>query len=447
MIFVNNISELQYYTLASVEECYCERLMSLPDLFLHSALPNDVPGTMQVYAYYPDGLTNYGEVTAGFDIHYGMQGGARYFVLTANAWHPILCANPCFLLRVVIYNQDPTPIFDKLTQLYCLDGCCISPGTITTDGTPVAPVAPVDPSTDPFSTPPALNDCNRPVVTLEVTYDCYDVFGGVFGTNADGTPLKKRFVVEGFIEKLPRDIVRTIVKCRVQRTEITPKYELQASEPIPDWKRQEVEAMLAAPSLTINGKAVIFTGGAPFTKMFKCSSIFRFRLPFEECVKAQRYGCGIPCNGEGAGERAFYGFRKATGEYRAENGVLIGYDTADVAQYLKAQSGIESASMVADPTVGESAFYVTADGPGVPLLPSFLYSGTPVPANRSYRQLLPDYDRNTVFGLPADYIVCKKPVLSAPSFAALACKTPTLSDHTFQDSCKQPILSDYTFAS
>jgi hypothetical protein len=418
--------------------------MSLTDLFLHSALPSDVPGTVQVYAYSPDGLTNYGEVTTGFDIHYSMQGGTRYFVLTANKWHAILCANPCFLLRVVVYNQDPTPIFDKLTQLYCLDSCCISPGTITADGTPVAPI---DPSTDPLSTPPARNECGRPVVVLEVTYDCYDNFGGVFGTNPDGSPLKKRFVVEGFIKKIPRDIVRTIVKCRVQRTEITPKYELQASEPIPDWKRQEVEAMLAAPSLTINGAPVIFTGGAPFTELFTCSGLFRFRLPFEECVTFQRFGCGIPCSGEGPGERAFYGFRKASDAYRAENGVLIGYTAADVAEYLRSQTGIDSASVGEDPTVSESAFYIEADGPGVPLLPSFLYSGAPVPANRSYRQLLPDYDRNTVFGLPVDYMLCKKPVLSAPSFTDLVCKTPVISDAAFQDSCKQPILSDYTFAS
>ncbi|RYD50671.1 MAG: hypothetical protein EOP52_13500 [Sphingobacteriales bacterium] len=413
--------------------------MSLPDLMLQGQIPA-AGGTVRVYAYRYDGLQNFGEVTNAFQVAFGSQRGVNYFVLQAVRWHEILCAHPCFILRVTVDYVEER-IFDKYTEQYCLDGCCVVPGGIKVDGTPVAPVVPTD-----TPVPLPSNWCEHETHVLEAEFDCYDPFSGEFYGGTGDMTFRKRTVIDATFRQMPREITRQIsMSCRVQRTESIRKYELHSFEVFPNWKMDEIENMMQAPRLYLDGKPIIFSGGTPFERIHKCKDWNRLKAILEHCKVWQNTSCAPVCDDGATGARAaYYALPETTDVYRDDAGRVIGYSDTDLTSWMTAQNGVANAEFVAD-ALPKPAKILKVIG-STP--PSFLYVGAPVPSNKSFAVLdsATDPDYYAILGLPRDYKFCQNPVLSAPSFTEPVCAAPTFSDVSFRDSCKKPTLSDYTIA-
>ena len=139
VIWIDDLSELQFYNQTIWADCYCDLLVEANDLILQAPVTYSPSGqyTLMVEVMQPDGLIVFEDATAYFE-WYVFQGvnGNYYMNIRANRFSPAMCANSCFILRVTIKRietfssgEEPVTIeriiFQKFTERYCVDNCCL----------------------------------------------------------------------------------------------------------------------------------------------------------------------------------------------------------------------------------------------------------------------------------------------------------------------------------
>lgn len=141
MIWIDSISELQYYKSNYGLPCYCERIMVPNDILLQAQVYTGiVPGqigsgatySVVVQAYSADGLTLLGDITPSFEWYAFAVSAAVYVNLMMIKFSPIICAQKCFILKVTISQIAGATliVFSKFTERFCLDNCCVLPSGI-----------------------------------------------------------------------------------------------------------------------------------------------------------------------------------------------------------------------------------------------------------------------------------------------------------------------------
>lgn len=442
MIFVNSPYELAYYTRTPDEPCYCEALTALADFYLYGELP-EYGDTAEIVVLAADGLTGYEGVTIegsgsglGLQMAYGSSGGINFFKLTAESWAQVFCQYPCFVLRITIQDGNGQVIFDKYTEQYCLDSCCILPAGLVAAGATVE----LERATGSDTALPRWNTCERERHVLEAEFDCNNPFSGE--VSGGENLLRKRVVIEGSFRQQPREITRQIsLSCRIQKTESVRKYELWSFEIFPTWKMDEIENMLQAPRLFLDGKPVIFSGGTPFERIHKCKDWHRLKVVLEDCKIWQNTSCESSCETGPTGAKAtYYVLPSHTDQYRDDAGRVIGYTDESLLQWLQARTGVTDAALVTDP-LPAPAKVVRVKGAGK--LPAYIYAGRPVPANKSFAvsDSATDPDFYKLMGLPRNYVACTVPVIGNIAYETLFCATPVIGEKTYADSCKTPVVS------
>lgn len=139
MKWFDDLTMLQYYNQTPGVPCYCDLLVEASDLTLQ-ALVTQSPSTqytLKVEVMQPDGLVIFEDATTYFE-WYVFQGvnGNYYMNIRAKRFSSEMCLNSCFILRVTIsrvevYSNGETTttynrvIFQKYTERYCVDNCCI----------------------------------------------------------------------------------------------------------------------------------------------------------------------------------------------------------------------------------------------------------------------------------------------------------------------------------
>lgn len=314
MVFVDNISDLEFYSPNPVFDCYADIVVQPSDIMLQCQLGTsyDIANPMEpvIFVCQPDG-TELEDASAYFNkvIYSTVIGLTTYYYvnIVATNYSQSMIDNICFVLNVVIpKNGSGLNYFNKWTQKYELlngDNVPITGVVVTTDGiTNIATAC----GSDSLIT----SNCKKNIVQLVWQNDCVDDYTGDFyGTGQiilsdTGTfiPFVKLSNVEAMVKTLPRTIKRTVsINCRTQRTETTQKYQLQGVNSgiaFPQWKMQEIEGMLLSNHFFIDGKEYQSEGGAPFTQLGtpqNCLYRFKLEMDLQDCYEWQVFGCTVDC--------------------------------------------------------------------------------------------------------------------------------------------------------
>lgn len=154
MVWIDLLEDLQFYNQTPGVDCYCDLLVEANDLILQAIVPPSPTGkyTLKVEVLQPDGLVVFEDASIYFE-WYVFQGvnGVYYMNMRATRFSPAMCANSCFILRVTIgrlegkgevsYNRI---VFQKYTERYCVDNCCLVAKDITIDSTGVTDLGEYD---------------------------------------------------------------------------------------------------------------------------------------------------------------------------------------------------------------------------------------------------------------------------------------------------------------
>jgi hypothetical protein len=135
MKWFDDITMLQYYNQTPGVDCYCDLLVEAGDLTLQAQVAPAPSGqyVVKVEVLQPDGMVVFEDATQYFE-WYAFQGvnGSYYVNIRALRFSPAMCVNPCFILRVTISRVEllglsviNRVIFQKYTERYCVDNCCI----------------------------------------------------------------------------------------------------------------------------------------------------------------------------------------------------------------------------------------------------------------------------------------------------------------------------------
>lgn len=446
MIWVSNILQLQYYNQPAGVPCWCESLLFPADLSLQGILTGGQnPYTVVLYTYSADGLTQYENSTANFQIYTAKAtNGVDYFNARLEAFTEIMCLHKCFIIRAVVTTSNGEIIFDKYTERYCQTDCCDVPRGISysQDGL-VAPDTPTSPAGLPDV---PRGTCGNALISFTSRFDCIDNFTGNFfadpvqvysGTADWNYTLTTNFA--GRLVRRPRDIKREIsYNCRLQKTESAPTYLFEGYDMFPAWKMYEIEGQLHANHLYVddyvNGvREFVFNGGVPFKKVDganSCTEVFKLETTLNGCIQRQIYGCVENCTQSGIGFIIIPGAYQETGFY-SDSGLFIasqldGEGTSPyvtgLIQWLLSQDGITNAEEIdISGFECEPYTYAIVQVEGTGLIPTSIYFDSPVPANRIYTVVT-----NSVSEL-CDYIgaiPCPKPVNGTVVITNLECATP-----------------------
>jgi hypothetical protein len=415
------------------------------DLMLQANLPYSLNAgyTFNINAYSPDGNTNIGNFTSSFDWFYGTApDGRAYFNARMNNFPPELCAQ-CFVLRISIRRVgDILYLFDKYTDVYCIDNCCtVASGiSITDGGNPVTVISSTQANTPTSGDISYLDSCGRSLLRMEFVFPCGEVFSGLYfgppktvtAGYSGGFQLRRILNIKGTFRRLPRQITRQISRnCRVQKSETYRVYELQSYEEFPAWKMDEIESMLCAPNIYVNGVEYVYPGGDTPFRMLRpklVNSTYAFKTVMHDCTRWQLFGCTDDCTTTRGTVRSF-GLRTAANQYYDENGRLIGYTYDDLLAYFASLDGATGVTDIADPTV-DVDFYKVFTVSGTGIVPSFFYADRAVYSNRIYGIDLgdtPDYNR--LFPDSG----CAVPVISDISIDTNSCATPEIDSISVDD--------------
>lgn len=304
MNFIDDISQLEFYNPSPQFDCYGDILFSPHDLILQGQLPTNPVNTytISIHAFSVDGLTDYGDVRADFDVVIGMNtDGVRYFNMRLNKWDTILCSHGCFILHVVIGDGTLT-LFDKWTNKYIIGNCCPIAEDITI----------VDNNTTNLATDCSLatvivDSCGNSYIKLVTSFNCMDEFNGDYY----GLPVHLYFAdtvfefiriswIQATKRYIPLDIKRTVsLNCRLQKVERKRQWRVEGRTWFPLWKMQEMEDMLGAENIWVDGINYSFDGGTAFVNILDSCRLpndFRLNVTLNECYEFQILGCSTQCN-------------------------------------------------------------------------------------------------------------------------------------------------------
>lgn len=461
MIWIDSISQLQYYNQPKGVPCYCEIVVYPSDMTLQGVFnPNPGAYTMLVEVMSADGLTVYENATTYFEYYFFVNPITNLysFNLRLKSFSPQMCVRACYILRVRVSNSSGT-IFDRYTERYCQSSCCdlARDIRILQDGTDITtPIVLSDPATallvaTPVTEYPKTTECGDRLITLTSRFECYDNFSGDYYATPDnvlqGTAsftFYKFTNMRGKIVPRPMSISREYsYNCRLQKVQSQAVYALQGFEYFPAWKMREIEGQLHANEIYVDSVRYEYNGGEPFTQPTTCLEIFRLNTELSDCTIRQIFGCPQPCitptNFDGAQAMFVVPANYTGGYFYNENGVVIG-DYDDLLNYYR---GLDGATALNEINVGSplacynliyGAFSVNSYG----YIPSSFYYDSVSQQNRVYSQVVADID-DICNPLNA---ICDSPVLGDIIVEDQTCDAPVLGDIIIEDMAGEDVNID-----
>lgn len=427
----------------SLGYCYCELLLAAEDLMLQGWLPYPIGPVwvFKVEAYDSAGATLLGDITTSFEYYCARDNHNNPYFNAKMVNYPSILCSQCFILHVTI-KYGNTSAFDQWTDLYCIGSCCqIATGITIKD----ASNNPISYTSDPFPTiEPSINaKCFKQIVRIEGIYDCEDFFGGNYygdpsivdsGDASGPFTFRKITNIQATFQRGKREITKEIsYNCHTQKVTSVKNYELQSFEVFPQWKVEELEDVLCAPYIKIDGEAYLYYGGDdPFTIINpkSCNYQYKFRATFKDCAIWQIFGCTSKCS---FGYARYFGFQNQENHYYDENARLIGNSIGEVESYLAAQNGTFNVEEIT-PTAKSvyASYYKILKVESSGIIPSYIYNGHVGIDAKVYGKELdennPDY--NSLFNVSS----CNQPIIGTVTFADFVCANPVLGTVTFVDS-------------
>jgi hypothetical protein len=305
MIWLDDISDLEFYNPSKLYPCYTEYLFAWGDLMLQGQLPkvsNNSYG-IKIFAYSADGQTLYADVSSVFYYFFGLNSNLLpYFNLTLKSWHDIFCSKGCFVLNVQVTDINGKIVFNKWTQKYSVPECFVTASgvTISLDSKSIG----VDCS--PVLT--MVNACGKKFQKLTTTFNCMDNFTGDYyqmpttylSGNIGPFVYYRTSWIHADVYYVPLNIKRTVsINCRLQKVEKKRLWQLQGHSAFPYWKTREIEDMLMSENIVFAGTAYQYDGDTPFTpvtsKRCLVPSDFKLVAILSECYEFQILGCTTAC--------------------------------------------------------------------------------------------------------------------------------------------------------
>lgn len=314
MIFVDSASELDYNTGANqVWGCYSEPVFAPGDIMLQVSanLRFSAVSDLHIYVCNNAGVVQE-DATSYFNAFYAsftLNGATYYYCnIQCDNYSPFMLSNGCFTLQVAINAPSGSPlgtppVFNGFTQKYdIINDIVLVSGVTVTNSCSLNNLA-------TLCIQPDVNaPCGKSYVQFSAVFDCIDTFTGDYygdpgsligGIGVFPFSFIRRSWIEGRLKKLPRAVKRTIsINGRTQRTETTPKYTLQGITPFPVWKMEEIENMLLANHLYVNGVEYQSNGGTPFTQFGKpqnCNYVYKMDMDLQDLYEWQVFGCTSVC--------------------------------------------------------------------------------------------------------------------------------------------------------
>lgn len=393
MIFVNNISDLQYYNTAEPWGCYGDAIFQPSDILLQANGFTPSTTLIGVIINVCDITGAFQEdATAFFDLYFGsftIAGTTYYFLnIKGNGYSPFMESNRCFVLNVMITDASTgTFLFNKFTQKYEIVTVATSVfvETVNIDGETYEPCV-------AGSNPAICSTSGEQYVKFTSKFDCIDAFTGTWyaeGSPIFGTPFTyvHQCYINARFRRIPTEVERTIsINCRTQRTAITDQYELKGNVAFPVWKKTEIEYMLLGNKLYIDDTEFQSPRSTPFTQLQQipknCIYMYKMLIPFQGCLKWQIFGCVPKCSDLAAYYMFPFEFEKVY-----DDGMRpIAYDISSLVTYFSSITGTSVAMEVniTLPCASYATFKVISTG----VLPKFLYYDNPIPAQRIYPKQL-----------------------------------------------------------
>jgi hypothetical protein len=447
MIFIDNIKELEYYNQSSIEDCYYDYIDTPHDLTLQvTNLPATPIYELFIWAHYADGTGPIGgsgnEISRYFDWYFAKApNGSFYLNIRLNSNLDIFCSVSCFILRVQIRDGNSginQILFDKYTQRYKMPGCCSGVSGV---------IATVNGSTQNLayscgSVVNATNNCGETYVKFTTQFDCFDEFTGeYYGDPSVIISYNNQFPIPSFnyikianinaiFRDLPATIKRTIsFNCTTQKTEITRAFQLQCQKGVPIWKKQEIENMLLATYLFIDGFQYQYDGSSPFTALHKCDNDFKLVMNFQECLEYQTHGCPVDCSEVST----YFLFQTApnNGNYYDDAGLLIARNEDELLTYFRTYNmvtGVEEFD-----TVGlDVPMNIVLQVKSYANLPAYIYAGAPTPVNKVFGVKLDANSPllNSLVKPAQNTVECSDPVIGAIVATSITCADPVIGTIT-----------------
>lgn len=445
MIWVDKIRDLQHYHQSDSQYCYCDLILFATDLTLQAQI-SKVTGasTCEIYQYTPDGVQSVADITSSFQWYTTTDGQGNYYWTAKMTTISPACLNPCFILRVVI-KEGNTVLWDKFTERYCIQSCCVpvSSVTYTQDGyTPVTLHADVFSNESGFGY--IINQCGKQVVAMIGTGTCLNRANGYYygsGSKISGSGDAFKFYqvtnMYATAQILPREIVRTISRnCRTQEVERVQRFKIQGQEPLPLWKVQDLEDLFTSENFEIYtdstpgmGRVVLDTTTAFETigKRNVDQKYDRFKMDFEvrQCREFQMFGCSEVCP---TVETTTYGFVIPSNaeSYYSEGGELIATDPEELVTWLRSIDQTTDAYIVnlSPPSSTWNIFVVAGNG----YLPTSLYIN-----NYNYENKIVAIPVTTNTPDWTSYfpeVPCSTPVIGTIASETIVCPAPTIGGVT-----------------
>lgn len=457
MIWLDNISELQYYNHSPLVPCYCAILYHANDLILQGSFnPGSSSYTLVVETYTADGLTMLETSTTNFQYYFFLNPLTQQHVFNArlSSFTAQMCVYACWILRVRVFDGS-TVIFDKWTERYCQASCCdtarnITFSDLTTASVPLIEALAIQPNfTDAAEVPtvPAsgkFTECGEPLITLRSIHPCMDMDGNYYptpDTTLSGSAsfgYQKLVNMRGRIVKRPRNIERTYsYNCRLQRVESQRVYLFEGYEYFPAWASDEIETMLSATEIYVDNIRYEYNTGTPFSMASECKDVFRLKTTLSDCIQRQVLGCDpncAPSNFDGAAKMYVIPSEYQGGYFYDENKALIAQDYDELLNYFRNLDGAYGVDEIAtSPLSCETfgAFSLSTYG----YVPGSFYYDMPINGNRIYAVRLDSVDEIC----PTYGQTCVAPVITFNWVEEQVCADPVITFYYVEDDMSETI--------
>lgn len=457
MIWLNSISELQYYNQSPLVPCYCTILYHANDLILQGAFtPGSGSYTIVIETYSANGLTLLDTSTSNFQYYFFTNPLTKQHAFNArlNSFTAQMCVQACWILHVTVFD-GPVAVFEKWTERYCQASCCDTARNVTFDDSSITSGSFIDTvaiQTD-FFAPPEIpvvtpsdksTECGEPLITLRSIHACMDMDGNYYpipdstlsGTASFG--YQKLVNMRGRIVKRPRNIERTYsYNCRLQRVESQRVYLFEGYEYFPAWASDEIETMLSATEIYVDDVRYEYNSGTPFSMASECKDVFRLKTTLSDCIQRQVLGCDpncAPSNFDGAAKMYVIPSGYDGGYFYDENKALIAQTYDELLNYFRNIDGAYGVNEIAtSPLSCEAfaAFSVNTYG----YVPGSFYYDMPINGNRVYAVRLDSADDIC----PTYGQTCAAPVITFNWVEEQVCADPVITFYWVEDDMSEII--------
>jgi hypothetical protein len=446
MIWRSDISELEANNNFCDAPCYCEHLVYPSDLMLQAPVNSAATSgyTLNIYVYDATGQVQLEDVTNKFSWYIADTPVGRKIVMRLNTFTNTMCANSCFLIRVVLRSFSST-IFNSFTDVYCVASCCDVPRgiTVSQDGDVVPVGVAFSPAVISISEGlPEIptGQCGKALIRIWSQFECYDKSSGEYyglpgsviaGSSNNGFRYQPVTNLEGRIVRRPREITRSIsFNCKLQRSESFRPYLLESFELVPSWKMDELESTFLAEKINVSDfrkeGEYQFSGGSIFTQIIGAWEAFKLSATLQDCPVRQNFGCGDSCgNGETMMMYAIPANTQGLGFY-SEDKVYIAYSEAMLINWFAAQDQVTS---VVDVTTDYEGYSLVLEVTGTGYLPTYIYYDYPNSAYQVYAQTE-----------VSDQVVgCPFPVIGTVTTSPDICAQPIIGEVTTEPVVEVPL--------